>query len=90
MQFIFNNCLAIGLFPDPLKLVDVTSLHKGDERTSKKNYRPVSVLPTDNKVFKRLMNKQTTYYMEPCLSSILCGFRKGYNAQHALVRVLEK
>ena len=46
MQFIFNNCVANDLFPDLLKLADVTSLHKGDERTSKKNYRPVSVLPT--------------------------------------------
>ena len=36
------------------------------------------------------MNKQITNSIEPCLSSILCGFRKGYNAQHALVRVLEK
>ena len=28
--------------------------------------------------------------MGPYLSSLLCGFRKGYNAQHALVRMLEK
>ena len=90
MQFIFSNCIPNGLFPDLLKLADVTSLHKGDERTSKKIYRPVSVLPTISKVFERLMNKQITNYIESCLSSILCGFRKGYNAQRALVRVLEK
>ena len=90
MQFILNNCIANGLFPDLLKLADVTSLHKGDERTSKKNYRPVSVLPAVSKVFERLLNKQITNYIEPCLSSILCSFHKGYNAQHALVRVLEK
>ena len=28
--------------------------------------------------------------MQSYLSSLLCGFRKGYNAQHALVRMLEK
>ena len=28
--------------------------------------------------------------MGPYLSSLLCGFRKGYNAQHALIRMLEK
>ena len=70
--------------------MDVTSLHNGDERTSKRSYRPVSVLPIVSKVFERLMNKQITNYIEPCLSSILCGFRKGYNAQHSLVRILEK
>ena len=77
MQFIFINCTANGLFPDLLKLADVTSLHKGDERTSTKNCRPLSVLPTVCKVFERLMNKQITNCIEPCLSSVLCGFRKG-------------
>ena len=36
------------------------------------------------------MNKQITDHIDPCLSSILCGFRKGRNAQQALVRVVEK
>ena len=90
MQFIFSNCVANGLFSDLLKLAEVASLHKGDERTSKRNYRPTSVLPSVSKVFERLFNKQITNYIELCLSSILCSFSKGYNTQHALVRVLEK
>ena len=36
------------------------------------------------------MDKQIFDYMQSYLSSLLCGFRKGYNAQHALVRMLEK
>ena len=36
------------------------------------------------------MDKQIFAYMTPFLSSFLCGFRKGYSAQHALVRLLEK
>ena len=36
------------------------------------------------------MDKQIIDYMQSYLSSLLCGFRKGYNAQHALVRMLEK
>ena len=47
MQLIFNDCVQNGLFPDLLKLADVTFLHKTEEKTRKKNYRPVSVLPTD-------------------------------------------
>ena len=90
LQLIFNDCVQNGLFPDLLKLADVTSLHKTEEKTRKKNYRPVSVLPTVSKVFERLLDKQIISYMGPYLSSLLCGFRKGYNAQHALVRMLEK
>ena len=37
-----------------------------------------------------MMDKQIVAYITPFLSSLLCGFRKGYNAQHALIRVLEK
>ena len=36
------------------------------------------------------MDKQVVSYITPFLSSLLCGFRKGYSAQHALVRLLEK
>ena len=34
-----------NIFPDSLKFVDITPLHKKDETTNKENYRPVSVLP---------------------------------------------
>ena len=90
LQLIFNDCVQNGLFPDLLKLADVTSLHKTEEKTRKKNYRPVSVLPTVSKVFERLLDKQIISYMVPYLSSLLCGFCKVYDAQHALVRMLEK
>ena len=36
------------------------------------------------------MDKQIVTYITPFLSSLLCGFRKGYSAQHALVKLLEK
>ena len=36
------------------------------------------------------MDKQIAAYITPSLSSLLCGFRHGYSAQHALVRLLEK
>ena len=90
MQLIFNDCVQNGLFPDLLKLADVTPLHKKEEKARKKNYRSVSVLPTVSKVFERLLDKQIIDYMGPYLSSLFCGFRKGYTAQHVLVRMLEK
>ena len=50
----------------------------------------MSVLPTVSKVFERLLDKLIIDYMGPDLSSLLCGFRTAYNAQHALVRMIEK
>ena len=77
LQLIFNNSIENGLFPDSLKLADITPLHKMDEKTRKKNYRPISVLPTVSKVFERIMDCQITAYISSYLSSLLCDFRKG-------------
>ena len=63
---------------------------KNGPSNSRTNFRPISVLPTVSKLFERIMDKQIVAYITPFLSSLLCGFRKGYNAQHALIRLLEK
>ena len=36
------------------------------------------------------MQDQISGYMEIFLSPYLCGYRKGYGAQHALLSMLEK
>ena len=41
------------------------------------------------KVFERTMQKQIGDYTDKYLSSYLCGYRKGYNPQHALLTLLE-
>ena len=77
-------------FPDNLKIADVTPVYKKDDRNLAKNYRPVSVLPTVSKIFERQLLIQTTAYIDKFLSNFLCGYRKGFNTQTALVSMLEK
>ena len=36
------------------------------------------------------MDRQIIKYITPFLSNLLCGFRKGFNTQHALIWMLEK
>ena len=36
------------------------------------------------------MFKQIAEFVENIMSKYLCGFRKGYNTQHALMRLLDK
>ena len=87
---IFNDCIEKSTFPDELKCADVSSLPKNGSANTRTNFRPISVLPTVSKLFERIMDKQIVAYITPFLSSLLCGFRQGYSAQHALVRLLEK
>ena len=77
-------------FPSLLKLADITPTFKKGDRTSTKNYRPISILPTASKIFERIMKSQLVSYFESYLSPYLCGFRKGFNTQKALLRLIEK
>ena len=48
-----NDGLSRGIFPDSLKVANITAVHKKDEATDKENYRPVSVLPLFSKIFEK-------------------------------------
>ena len=43
-----------------------------------------------SKIFERLLQTQINSYFEKYLTPHLCGYRKGYNAQHALVTLINK
>ena len=77
-------------FSSQLKLADIIPLHKKLETINKENYRPVSLLPVVSKLFERLMQKQMVAYIDKFLSPYLCGYRKGFNAQYALIAMIEK
>ena len=53
--FYFNKALENGKFPNCLKLANITPVFKKGARTSKNNYRPVSILPVFSKIFERLL-----------------------------------
>ena len=92
-DFIFGNyknCVSNSIFPNSLKNTIVTWVHKKGAKTSKDNYRPVSILSNISKIYERLLFKQISEYFEPILSKFQCDFRKGYSAQHCLLAMLEK
>ena len=80
-----EKVVSSSMFPESLKLADVTPVYKKSEPTLLSNYRPISVLPTMSKVFLRLMHPQVSEYIEKHLLPFLCGYRKGLNTQTALL-----
>ena len=85
-----NFCIENSIFPSDLKVVDVTPVFKKKSKTSKDNYRPISILPNISKIYERYLYNQMQTYFDNLLSKYQCGFRKGYNAQHCLVYMIEK
>ena len=73
-----------------MKLADITPIHKKDETILKENYRPISCLPAGSKIYERILHKQISNYFETYFSPFLCGYRKGYSAQYAIMTLLEK
>ena len=87
---IYNVSKDDQNFPDSLKLADVAPIHKKGVRTTKENYRPVSLLPTVSKLFERDMYNQIIKYIDKYLSPYLFGFRKGHSTEQCLNVMLEK
>ena len=82
--------LSCATFPTSTKYADVISTHKKDDKTDKENYRLIRILPNLSKVYERLMNNQIYPYFGTLFSKFRCGFRKGFNAQHCLLGMIEK
>ena len=73
-----------------MKLADVTPVYKKKSKNSKDNYRPVSILSNISKIYERCIYDQIQLFFGSLLSKYQCGFRRGYNAQHCLITLIEK
>ena len=87
--FYFKKSLENGKFPNCLKLENITPVFNKGARTSKNNYRPVSILHVFSKIFERLLSRQFSEFFDHILCKFQCGFRKGYGIQHCLLLMLE-
>ena len=87
---MYNQSNRKCIFPNSLKLADVTPAHKKEDRTKKDNYRNVSILPPISKIYERNMFDEISLYIDKYLSPFLCGFRKGYSTQNCLAFMLDK
>ena len=87
---IWNDEIKRKKFPSKLKLADISSFFKKMEDVLVGNYRPISILPTISKIFERIMQMQVNEFVEIFLSPFLCGYRKRFNSQYALLVMIEK
>ena len=54
---LFNLSLTKGIFPSPWKLANVCPIYKKAEAFFAQNYKPISLLSTIAKVFKKVVLK---------------------------------
>ena len=64
---LFNKCLKESCFSDYWNFSLVVPLFKNvGERSTAKNYRPVSLLSVASKVFEKLVNNRVVDHLEKC------------------------
>ena len=86
---IYNRDKNRNQFPLFLKTADVAPHFKDNDRTSEKNYRPVSNLLILSKLYEDNMSDQMKIYMEEYLSPYIFGYRKSYGPQPCLLSMIE-
>ena len=78
-QPLCNFFLDKGVLPSSNKEANVCPIHKKDERSLVNNYRPISLLNAEVKVFERLIFKHLFNHLQEnsFLTSLQSGFMPG-------------
>ena len=83
---LLNASIRSGTFPDCQKVAVVRPIHKNKEKYVFKNYRPISILPSIEKILEKyVLNKLKSYLKENNLiHSAQFGFQKTKSTEQAL------
>ena len=90
---LFNNCLKDSCFPDCWKVLSVVPLFKNvGERSTAKNYHPVSLFSVVGKVFEKLVYNGIADHLQKCdlFSDFQYGFRSSRSTADLLTVVSDR
>ena len=91
LTIIINQMLTTRIFPNDFKLSKVIPLFKKGDFSLLINYRPISLLPTISKIFKRVIHDQIYEYFKKfnLLAEQQYGFRKQHSTEYAAVKLID-
>lgn len=86
---IFNSMIATSTYPQSLKIHKVIPIPKGRNSTVIENLRPISVLPSINIIYERIIHRQMAAFLETnrILTDCQYGFRRGCGTDEAVINV---
>ena len=91
LSILYNLSLKTGKVPNGLKIAKVIPIFKKDDKTDLNNYRPISLLPTINKIFEKIICKRLLSFLTKhnFFYDLQFGFRKRYSTNLALFEIIE-
>ena len=89
LHHIFNLSISTGIFPEDMKLADISPLFKGGNRHMLNNYRPISLLPTISKLLEKIIYARTYNFLDQkkILYNTQYGFHKKHSCEHAVTEL---
>ena len=89
---ILNECFEVGKFPATLKQAKVIPIHKAGPKNVASNYRPISLLSPESKVFEKLLYIRLENFLTKhnIISTQQYGFREGHSTKMAIVDLTNK
>ena len=90
---LFNKCLKESCFPDCWKVSSVVpALKNVGERSTAKNYHPISLLSVVSKVFEKLVNNRNVDHLEKCglFSDFQFGLRSSRSTADRIARAFNR
>ena len=83
----FNKCLKESCFPDCWKVSSVVPVFKNvGERSTAKNYHPVSLLSVVSRVFEKLVNNRIVDHLEKYI--LFSDFQYGFRSSQSTADLL--
>ena len=86
---LFNSCIHNRVWPSDWKRGDWTPVYKKDDKYSKENYRPITVLPCVDKVFEQLVGAQVSAGFEGRMYEHSSAYRKAHSCETTLINLVE-
>ena len=87
---IINDMVGKNRFPENAKTANVPPVFKKDDRSSRLNYRPVSLLNIISKVLERWTKDKMVPFINEILSKFISAYRQKHSSNHVLLRLLEE
>ena len=91
LTYIFNCSIKTGEIPTDFKVAKIIPIHKSGTKTDPANYRPISVLSTDSKIFEKGIHRQLYDYLKEhgLLADSQSGFRPLHSTHTSLLEITE-
>ena len=90
---LVNRIIETAVYPEIFKVAIVTPINKTGDKTNVKDYRPVSVLTTFNKIVEKIVHKRIVNFTDDYLKRIYkrqFGYRKKSSTETAALEMISE